>query len=401
MDSARGLAAVVLGAVVTLGVAGCEGSRASTETEFALVAVLRVGQAEGPPEYALGNIWSVLPAADGGFYTCDSNDLVLRRYDAAGEFLHTIGRKGQGPGEYGHCMDAILLGDSMVVVSDPGNGRFVFFRTDGTFDRVLGLRIYPGFGGGDNMFLADEQGRLWKRGARIGGERPVEGEGEFGRTQFVIIDPASGPVDSVLVPGGSGSSIGRGFALSTNDGMYQLAPPDTLWAVATDGAFIVAGRDEYRVMIRSGTGAERQLVREATPLPYEPEERAEWTAWRDYFASRSPQFPPAPVPAHKPLLRSLRVDDAGRIWVQVHVRAEPRQIPPRPEGDLRPLLTWRERNTYDLFDRADGAFLGRLALPYATRLLASRGDRLWLAEEGESGEQVIGVYDLKSVPIRR
>ena len=76
--------------------------------------------------------------------------------------------------------------------------------------------------------------------------------------------------------------------------------------------------------------------------------------------------------------------------------AEKRPIPPRKPGDQRPLLTWRERNTFDLFDGASGGYIGRIAFPYATEFMASRGDRVWLREEGESGEQLIGVYDLKS-----
>lgn len=80
----------------------------------------------------------------------------------------------------------------------------------------------------------------------------------------------------------------------------------------------------------------------------------------------------------------------------MHVGAEQRPIPPRPPGDLRPLLTWRERNTYDLFDSHTGAYIGRVAFPYATQLMATQGDRVWLAEEGASGEQRIGVYELRA-----
>lgn len=61
-------------------------------------------------------------------------------------------------------------------------------------------------------------------------------------------------------------------------------------------------------------------------------------------------------------------------------------------------MTWRERNTFDLFG-PDGAYIGSVVFPYATQLMATRGDRAWLLEEGESGEQLVGIYDLR--PARR
>lgn len=33
--------------------------------------------------------------------------------------------------------------------------------------------------------------------------------------------------------------------------------------------------------------------------------------------------------------------------------------------------------------------------------MAVRGDRIWLSEEGESGEEVIGVYALREAPVKR
>ncbi|MBL8997484.1 MAG: hypothetical protein KJZ74_04195 [Gemmatimonadales bacterium] len=394
MRRAKGRMPILLGVLLCL--QSCASETGSESAVFTLEPLFRIGQLEGPPEYALGQINRVLPAPDGGFYTCDRNDFVLRRYDREGKYVRTIGRRGQGPAEYDGCSDVDLMGDSVIVVSDPRSARFVFFRADGTFERVLGEHIFPGFGGGRDYFFVDRQARLWMRGALKGTGPPAAGEGEFGRTQFVILDPHAGRVDSVLVPGGAGSTRGLAFVLGTPDGLHAYVPPDTIWAVTRDGSFVVAGSDAYRIHVRPRSGAPREITRPSPPVPYEDEERAEWDAWREYFSSRQGGRTLPEVLAHKPAIRRLLVDDDGRLWVQPHIAAERRERPPRPAGDPRPMLHWIERGTFDLFELASGDFLGRLVLPAATQLMAVQGDRVWLAGEGEEGEVVISVHRLKA-----
>lgn len=388
----RTLSALALCAVV----AGCAGEGTAASREFALEPVFRIGVVEGPPEFAFGRIATVLPMADGGFFTCDGNDTQVRRYGPDGAFLGAVGRQGAGPGEYSMCMDLALLGDSMLIVSDPSNARFAMFSVDGTFRRMLNASVFPGFGG-DNAFFIDTAGFFWKRGAVVGTEAREHPGGEFGGTQYVILDPRDGTrVDSVPVPGSFRSRLGLSFVLSTSEGMYSFLPPDTVWGASSRGDIAVAGTDAYRITIRGRDGSARIVSRTASPVAYAEPERAEWTAWTEFFARQSPgaQYPAAPQ--QKAVLRGVRFDDDGRLWVHVHVTAEQRPIPPRPAGDSRPLLTWRERNTYDLFDSGSGEFLGRVAFPYASQLMAVRGDRVWLRQEGESGEQVLGVYALTS-----
>jgi hypothetical protein len=383
---------LVLGAAIA---AGCAGEGMAGSPEFVLEPVFRIGVVEGPPEFAFGRIAAVLPTADGGFFTCDINDAQVRRYSAAGAFLGAVGRKGAGPGEYAMCMDLALLGDTMLVVSDPSNARFAMFGVDGTFRRMLNASVFPGFGG-DNAFFIDTAGYFWKRGAVMGTEAREHPGGEFGGTQYVILDPSDGArVDSVPVPGSGRSRLGLGFVLSTSEGMYAFVPPDTVWGASVRGDIAVAGTEGYRILIRGRDGSERIVSRPAPPVAYAADERAEWTTWREFLARQYPDAQYAAAPEQKAILRGLRFDLDGRLWAHVHVTAEQQPIPPRPAGDARPLLTWRERNTYDLFDKSSVEFLGRVAFPYATELMAVRGDRVWLRQEGESGEQVLGVYRLR------
>lgn len=358
---------------------------------IALSLVRRIGQLDGPPEYAFGRIAAIETTRDGGFYLCDGNDVSIRRYDSAGVFVRTLGRKGAGPGEYVACADMSLDPQDGLALSDPANGRVTFFRPDGSLDRSVTVHVAPGFFGSENVFFVDPAGRMWLRGWQA-----VEGTNEATRPhQYVVLDAAGTRLDSVAVPM-PGEGPGRGFMLCTNDGCYVAQPQDTLSVIARNGLLAVASPMAYRIALHARDGTTREIARAAEPVAYTRAEHAEWEAWRAYMTKRTPQYPPIAIPTIKPIIRELRFDDVGRLWVKVHVTAERRPIPPRPAGDPRPLLTWRERNTYDLFDVASGGYIGRVAFPYATTLLTSRGDRVWLSEEGESGEIVLGIHEMRS-----
>ncbi len=350
-----------------------------------------IGQLEGPPEYAFGRVYTIVPAPDRGFYTCDLADQTLRRYDSAGVFARTVGRTGAGPGEYAGCFDVVVDIDSGIVVSDPQNARLVRFRADGRARDVISVSTFGGLGG-PGTFFVDRQGRYWRK-AWI----PTPGAMEHDLpTQMLILDRDGRRVDSVHVPA-PGQSRGRGFVLNTNDGIYSAVPNDSLYVVGRNGAIATASPSRYHLKVVHGDRT-LEFARSGAAVRYADAERAEWLAWHAYISGRNPAQTLAPIPELKPFLRGLMLDDLDRLWVQVHVAAEQRPVPARPPGDARPLLTWRERNTYDLYDSHTGAYIGRVAFPYATQLMATQGDRVWLIEEGESGEQRIGVYELRAAP---
>ena len=58
----------------------------------------RIGMIEGPSEYLLGTSPMFTVGPDGSLFVAEANG-DLRHYDAAGKYVRTIARPGQGPGE--------------------------------------------------------------------------------------------------------------------------------------------------------------------------------------------------------------------------------------------------------------------------------------------------------------
>lgn len=92
-----------------------------------------------------------------GFLLADKQNAKLNRYSAEGKFLNTIGRRGNGPGEYRGISDIQVLGNHIHVYDDPE--RELVFSMDGellgshkkdlgfhSFRTSSGILSYYGYG---------------------------------------------------------------------------------------------------------------------------------------------------------------------------------------------------------------------------------------------------------------
>jgi hypothetical protein len=92
-----------------------------------------IGVAAGQSEYQFDRIMGVQRLSDGRWVVADMGSSQLRYYDAAGGHLHSVGRSGEGPGEFRQVMGMYRLAGDTVAVDDSrtrihfidGNGAFV------------------------------------------------------------------------------------------------------------------------------------------------------------------------------------------------------------------------------------------------------------------------------------
>ena len=70
-------------------------------------------------------------------YVEDSGNNCVFVFNFKGKFLKTIGRKGQGPGEFAQPTGLYVSADSMLVVADFGNNRIQVFNDSGDFIRSI------------------------------------------------------------------------------------------------------------------------------------------------------------------------------------------------------------------------------------------------------------------------
>lgn len=348
-----------------------------------LVEVLTIGELDGPPEISFGRIYYGALEPSGAFCLFDANDHQIRRYDARGRFTGAIGRRGGGPGEYRELAAMVVNADTLLVVWDAGNLRVTYFQPDGEVRRAFSA---PRAGFYGDNFVADTAGLVYVKVSQ--GPGNLEGPGV--QYQFLRYRPSGALADSVLIP--MTSRRPPVFWLSTSDGMRWNFAEQNFAVPYHGGGVLSATSHAYRVILDNGRGRVMAIERAFRPVPLGSAERAEWEAWATYMTNRPGGARRTyEIPRAKPPIRALRSDHLGRIWVDVFVEAEKRQERPRPPGDARPLLTWKERTTYDVFSEA-GQYLGRVQLPAQAVLLDVRDDRVLLRTKGEEGEDRVGVY---------
>ena len=375
-------AALTLVAVAVISITGhaCTAAPPAAEAPNAawgstsVVEELAIGVDIGPEEYMFGGIRDMAVGPDGTIFVSAIEPALIRQYDAEGNFVRDIGRQGQGPGEYQSPALGVLA-DGRLAVWDFRANRLSLFSRDGDYEESVTAE--SNIGGSEALHI-DAGGSfhvLARAGfAEVAGQMTELHEYSLngtllGRVAIPAPDPA-----------------GAAFTLSFEG--LQPFTTRTLWAWSPLGYMVVGRNDRYDIELRDPAGVVH-LSRDIEPVALAAGEHAEWDAFRDRFLflnrDRSIPVESDPIPSQKPYFRSIHAADDGRIWVWRYVAAVEREdILPRPEAPERPLLTWREPPTYDVFE-ADGTFLGSVVLPNDFAPHVFRGERIWGLHTDEDG----------------
>lgn len=109
--------------------------------------VYRVGALDGPLWQQFGTIQEAAFDGDGNLYLVDAYAMKVVVVDPQGGLTRTIGRAGQGPGEFSSPRSLAVMPDGRVVVSDLMHRAFQLYASDGGFlrnvrfgDDLLGIR---------------------------------------------------------------------------------------------------------------------------------------------------------------------------------------------------------------------------------------------------------------------
>ncbi len=106
---------------------------------------LTIGVKEGDENYMFGNLVFLNTDDEGNFYVSDGNRNNIKKYDSNGIILQTIGREGQGPGEFQEISVVRFDGERNMYLNDIQNHRISFLSQDGNY--IQGIRTPTVFEG--------------------------------------------------------------------------------------------------------------------------------------------------------------------------------------------------------------------------------------------------------------
>lgn len=225
--------------------------------------VLQVGAAMGADPLEFQRIVFAGRLRDGRVVVVDAGAREIRWFDAAGRHRSTVGRRGEGPGEYRDIRSAHLTADDSLLVYDRRNQRITWFSPRET--RVREQRVV-GFQNPDTRLLS-----VWT------GNRVVLSEARsnltVGRSDFTytrdsvaFATVSSDATDTVAVFPGSEATTWVQYVGGRPQGTMQMELPFGFQVLtgATRRDLVVAVGDRGEIEIRDESG---KLVRIARRGP--------------------------------------------------------------------------------------------------------------------------------------
>jgi len=91
----------------------------------------QIGQLDGPEEFLFDSIVDATVNSKGDIYVADSGLNEIRKFNKDGEYLLTMGRKGQGPGEFQYISTIAVNSHDDLIVFDSMLRRISIFSDNG------------------------------------------------------------------------------------------------------------------------------------------------------------------------------------------------------------------------------------------------------------------------------
>ena len=320
---------------------------------------------EDRPGLSLGAIQRLELAPDGGVVAVDGGNGVIYRFGPTGKLRDSLGRKGQGPGEFLVAAGLAVGPVGEVALLDLRTRRLTIWEADGTLRGSTQITAFP-------------VDLLWRGASPVAGVvrfgetvmlrfGPVRlGEKEIGTPIAVFPDPKIGEYPSAL-------SCGTCRHALTAAGTLLVAAPDTFYRVSELDAAGTAARTWRRSGVGAGLRTAEELTALRNRLAAGPGGGRPLPGMESRFRA-----PDDDALRFRPRFQGIGLDERGRLLALVSNAGSPAPV-------------------IDVFS-AEGRFLGTLVPERALQALVVRGNRVAALSETPDGTPAILVYRIEEAP---
>ena len=304
-------------------------------------------------------------------YISDERDKAIKVFDPNGKYKLTIGRRGQGPGEFQRLGSQAFLPDRSLLVLDSMQKRTSLFDSSGEFlesfkwEENLGslclatnssliLRKYT-FGAKNNPLDALEDRKLFIREYDFEGSE-INSFGEFKVEKTRIY------------------TTGRAAVA-----MAPPYPPMSIFAGDLERQYLYhMVNNEYHIEVYDRTGKViRKIERPYEPAPFTRQDAQEFLARYEEGSGMRKALEAMSMPKVKTITTRMLIDDRGNLWVETFEKKE--------EED-------RILKAYDIFN-ADGFYEAKVWLDKDPAIIYM--EKMYLMEtDEETGFSAVKKYRL-------
>jgi hypothetical protein len=237
------------------------------------VSIYTVGKEEGEAYELFGSVGSVGFDAQDNLFVLDRGNHRITVFDARGRYVRTIGRRGEGPGEFTAPVAMSVADDGSIVVADLARASLSVFDAAGNYRSVA----LPPDGGrpaaGGAMFR--DAGGVVMRTMNINPEALTRGAATMNTpiTRFSLNGDAARATAlfDIQQPAPAVSNQqGRTMVVMSP----PLFTPQPFWGLLPGGGIAVAADATYTIRIADGSGRVQRIVeRPITPRRVTREDR--------------------------------------------------------------------------------------------------------------------------------
>jgi len=320
---------------------------------FSLEEELSIGEKEGREKYMFNRI-AIDVDDDGYLYILDNIAIEIRVFDKDGNYLYSIGQKGQGPGEMQRpsLPPFQITPQNEILVSDPPTRRIIFYSLKGDYLRQISTASIRGI-----FYLLK-----------------VDSKGNF------IVKLLYAPVfeikqelkmfDSELSPLVSLKTLKGDPYLP---GVIRPFGPSISFVLTQDNKIIWGTSNKYEFYILNSKAKVIKMIYKDYDLVEIPEKYKERIKERYRRAGRKVKIH---FPKNFPAFSEMNIDDEGRLIVQTYERVKDKE----------------QYYYFDVFNPI-GKYIAKIPIKARrTRQYIWKKNKLYTIEEDEDGYQLVKRY---------
>lgn len=283
---------------------------------------LTIGEFEGDENYMFGSGISLNTDDAGNFYVADSDNYRIQKYNPEGKCLLTIGREGQGPGEFRGFSLPRFDKDNHLYITDGSNRRISFFDKDGQYLRQIHVQErYNNLYINSKNFIVANKWQMAQEG-NVQKQTYLYGlfDSEFNSVQELFKDEIETPMPT----GRDASSLGEFIAKTFSVLAFR---PQVIFTLANNDFIYLGFPDKYEIIVYSPEGKPaRRITRDYDPLPVSKKDKETFLKIVNEQALSSPIFTDdikkialqkIKFPKYKPAYQSFTLMENG--WLAVIV----------------------------------------------------------------------------------
>jgi len=308
--------------------------------------------------------------SQGNIYVMDTGNYRIQKFNSSGEYLQTIGKKGQGPGEFDRMQSFYIDGEDSIYVSS--GKKIQKFNDKGEFEKSIPLasQIYDFWVSPDDfvyglVYSSTEEGRVRKIMKITMEGKEVEEIAQFAATKVVSRK--------------SGEETAAFLIYHAYNHSLPLVPFQNQGLVYAHSAnyslFHLNSYGELDLVIKKNEPYQSISKREKDKIIQDI---------KDHISDRGQKLPDDVIeqacqfPAHRPFFSELAVDGQGRIYVR----------------RIRSVFDEKETHEFDIFS-PEGYYLYKTEIDFTPSLIEN-GFVYRIKSDEDSGTVKIIRYRVKN-----